>query len=814
MKRAQLSDFVGATLLLLGVTVIVAWQLQAAPVVQVLSGLPPMVMNTAICFALSGCALLVPRFPEGRYTIITSAIGCALVVLTLLIIAEHATQTTFGIDWASDQIWLVDAKRGQMSVASAIDFLLAGGVFLLLTRVDRHWVGTLVRLMVLGVGTIGVLGLSGYLVRAHLLFPSYTFSGIALHTAIGQMLLAFALRSSVVRFDHSQARMFQREDDQIAFAGATILVGVAFGAGILCFAMLEGRVQTIVAGTVSTALSQRARSIEQSIGSHELNARNAAFRPSLIRSLREIDQGRNNASNAANVRAITDGLIGLGFSGLSYYDVQGNVVASGGTFVQSPDLTVRLASLSNADLLWGDGLVIHHRIKLQDDAGIVGTLVSEQPLTEITALVQAASELGASGETRLCAAQSENLIKCFPSRFNPAVDSRPQIDALGQRVPISRALRGEQGVLTTRDYRDQNVIAAFAPVGKLGLGLVVKVDTAEIFMPIREQLETAVVLLFVFVAAGTLLLRARVRPLAKTLLQRTEEVEERTRALQKSNVELQTAMRQLVESEKLAALGSIVAGVAHELNTPLGNILLVSSTLQNHVEEFAAAHHKGALRKSSVDQFVAEVTNAAGLITMSSQRAARLVSQFKGVAIDQASNRRVRFDLAQTLDAVVESLKPSLKQSRVEIVQDVESGIMLDSFPGALEQIVINIVMNAVTHAFPDGRVGTITLAARRPSDGAVRLTISDDGCGMAPDVAPHIFEPFFTTKLGHGGNGLGLYIVHNLLTGLLGGAVTVDSGPSRGTAFHIDVPLVALQLVADSTSAARAGSSGAASNG
>ncbi len=262
------------------------------------------------------------------------------------------------------------------------------------------------------------------------------------------------------------------------------------------------------------------------------------------------------------------------------------------------------------------------------------------------------------------------------------------------------------------------------------------------------------------------------------------QVEERTRALKR-------AMRQLVESEKLVALGSIVAGVAHELNTPLGNVLMVASTLRERIELLAVDYRRGALRRSTIERFVSEAEDASALILKSTERAAKLVTQFKGVATDQASNRRMNFDLAEVIDSAVASLRPSLRHTNVSVGMEIPPGIRVDSYPGALEQVVINIIMNAVTHAFA-GNIGSVRVTALPPTDGRVKLTISDDGIGMTAEVQARIFEPFFTTKLGQGGSGLGLYIVHNLVTGILGGELTVGTAAGQGSRFYIEMPVSA----------------------
>jgi two-component system NtrC family sensor kinase len=280
--------------------------------------------------------------------------------------------------------------------------------------------------------------------------------------------------------------------------------------------------------------------------------------------------------------------------------------------------------------------------------------------------------------------------------------------------------------------------------------------------------------------------------LKRSMRDRDVQVEERTRALQKTNHDLQSAMRQLIDSEKQAALGNLVAGVAHELNTPLGNVLMVASTLAERIGQLDAEYRAGSLRKSTMDRFLSDCDDATRLILKSTERAAKLVTQFKGVAIDQSSNRRMKFDLAEVVDSAIASLKPSLKHAGVDVVTAVAAGIEIDSYPGAVEGIVINSVMNSVLHAYPEGRTGTVTVSGARDESGGVRLTVADDGCGMSVEVRSRIFEPFFTTKLGQGGSGLGLYLVHTLISGVLGGEVTVQSAPEKGTRFHFDLPLIA----------------------
>ncbi len=275
-------------------------------------------------------------------------------------------------------------------------------------------------------------------------------------------------------------------------------------------------------------------------------------------------------------------------------------------------------------------------------------------------------------------------------------------------------------------------------------------------------------------------------------------VRERTVELARANDELssaldtlQRAQGDLVRSEKLAALGSLVAGVAHELNTPIGNSVTVASTLVENSEHFAAELGKG-LKRSTLNNYVEGSRRAAELLLSNLQRAAGLVSSFKQVAVDQTSEQRRRFEVAEVVEEIMAMLHPQLRKLPIDIRRNIAPGLVLDSYPGPFGQVIANLVNNAAVHAFTDGRpLGIIQIDARSRPDG-VELVVSDDGVGIAVDHLDRIFDPFFTTRLGQGGSGLGLNIVYNIVTGVLGGRVRVDSKPGEGAAFIVTLPLAA----------------------
>jgi signal transduction histidine kinase len=251
-----------------------------------------------------------------------------------------------------------------------------------------------------------------------------------------------------------------------------------------------------------------------------------------------------------------------------------------------------------------------------------------------------------------------------------------------------------------------------------------------------------------------------------------------------ARVELRT--RELVQSEKMAALGGMVAGVAHELNTPIGNALVVASSMHDRVLEFQELVLRNELKRSTLDRFMADSLEGSELVQRSLQRASELVNSFKQVAVDQSSERQRPFGLYEVVREIVATLMPNLKKLPWQLEIDIPADIRMNSFPGSLGQVVINLVMNAALHAFTGRTEGLISVTGRQLDDETVELVFADDGVGMTPEIASRIFDPFFTTRLGQGGSGLGLAIVHQMVTQVLLGKVHVESTPNQGSRFIV----------------------------
>jgi signal transduction histidine kinase len=200
------------------------------------------------------------------------------------------------------------------------------------------------------------------------------------------------------------------------------------------------------------------------------------------------------------------------------------------------------------------------------------------------------------------------------------------------------------------------------------------------------------------------------------------------------------------------------------------------------------------LRRSSLDDFVEKSHAAAGQLVANLQRAAELIQSFKQVAVDRSHAERREFDLAEATDQIVASLRPVLKRLPLQLVVDVPQGIFMNSYPGSYGQVLTNLFLNAVVHAFPEGRTGTLTVRARPVGDQDVDIDVTDDGVGMTEEVRLRAFDPFFTTRRNHGGTGLGLHVIFNIVTQSLGGRLVVDSAPGRGATFRIRIPRHAIE--------------------
>ncbi|MBP7265043.1 MAG: HAMP domain-containing histidine kinase [Spirochaetia bacterium] len=243
----------------------------------------------------------------------------------------------------------------------------------------------------------------------------------------------------------------------------------------------------------------------------------------------------------------------------------------------------------------------------------------------------------------------------------------------------------------------------------------------------------------------------------------------------------------LVESERLALLGSMSAGVAHEVNTPLGVGVTAASHLQERVKDLRRALDSGSLEPDELGAFLSDVEDAGSILLSNIRKALDFLASFKRLAVDQGAGRVRLVRLRDYVSDVVLSLRPRLKRTRHRIDVDIPEDLHWNCDPGQLSQILTNLIVNSLNHAYREDQGGVMRIEAGMDGEW-LRLRYSDDGAGIGSSVLPRIFEPFFTTKAESGGSGLGLYILHSIVSGL-GGTVSCESQEGKGTRFTISLP-------------------------
>ena len=267
-----------------------------------------------------------------------------------------------------------------------------------------------------------------------------------------------------------------------------------------------------------------------------------------------------------------------------------------------------------------------------------------------------------------------------------------------------------------------------------------------------------------------------------------EGTEQAERDLLESMDNLDRARRYLVESEKLAALGGLVAGVAHEINTPAGIAISTASFLGDRTRDAQVQFERGGLDTQAQAQYLRDAAESARLLQSNAQRIGQLVRNFKQLGVDQITEPRRRFDLRAQIEQVLRELAPRLKAARVEVRLDMPAGVELHSYAVSLEQVISNLLINSLQHAFAHAGGGQIDIQARGDED-SVELHYSDSGPGIEPALRGRVFEPFFTTQRMAGGSGLGLYIVHQVVTRQLGGTVELVDPAWQGAHFVLRIP-------------------------
>lgn len=269
-----------------------------------------------------------------------------------------------------------------------------------------------------------------------------------------------------------------------------------------------------------------------------------------------------------------------------------------------------------------------------------------------------------------------------------------------------------------------------------------------------------------------------------------KNLEKQTRELQREIEDRKKTEKKLVQSEKMAALGDLVAGVAHEINTPLGIGVTGISFLYDSTIAFQKLFSQGEAKKSDLEKFLSESQEACQVTLTNLNRAAQLVKGFKQIAVDQSSDVKRVFEIKKYIEEILFSLHPRIKKTKHVINVDCPQKLMMDSFPGAFSQILTNLVMNSLLHGFEDMEAGQISIVVETINNSII-FHYKDNGKGMTSEQQTKLFDPFYTTKRGSGGTGLGMHLVYNLVSEKLAGEIECETAPGEGTLITISVPNV-----------------------
>ena len=526
MHAAWIGLACGSILILLGGTVLAGWFFRLPSLLQPLPGHVAMVLNTALCFFMAGLALVIPQ--SWRWCIRLQTIFGALIVLIAgMMLTEQLTNIDLGIDLHGFHAWLSDPNPtpGRMAPNTSLAFLLAGTAIILLARTRAVLAWRMIELLAFVIVLIGLTGAVGYALKLEFLYGWYQYTRMALPTAAGMIILGIGLWSRWQQSPLSRLQPIQTHH-RIIWVGGSVFFSIALIAGLGGFAIMQQRTETTLQNGLFSSLQNRSDFFNAAIQDAFNTAQLIATRPAIHRHIQKLNAEPGNAAELALLGQAAKSFLPLGFSSIKFHDQAGKELVRAGTFAKNPELAVPLPMAHPTRLLWHKGFVFEARMPMRQGENYLGTVTLQRPLDILTRMLQDTRGLGETGEMAVCARSEPGSMWCFPLRFDPEALHLPyEID--GRRLPMSYALEGKQGVITAFDYRRQNVSAAYGPIGELGLGMVVKTDTAELYQPIGDQLRWAMLLLLGLIAGGTWILHLLVLPLMRSMV----ESEERYRAV-------------------------------------------------------------------------------------------------------------------------------------------------------------------------------------------------------------------------------------------------------------------------------------------
>ena len=498
----------------MGITVMAGWLLRVAILVQINPGSVAMVFNTALCFMLTGIALGLPSLIGKPTPKLQMLIGTFIFILCTLLLIENIFDKNLAIDWAFLHGWLGDGntRPGRLAPNTAIGFMLIGALLVLRHKVKTKKMALMVQLLTISLLIIGLTGLVGYIMAPDLLFGWAVSGRMAIPTALAMIGVAIVFLLEFFHADWYQSNIYFQEDEKISFIAAAILVVVTLTAGLTGFVYQQGILENTLKENLYVILKSRVDLFNTVINQSEKNSENVAKELAMRSSLLSKRRSWSNENYGPEL----SNLLGNGIHGVALYNLDGRKLGSAGVLAHKPEIVADLHSAVPTIILWDRDLYLQIMVPVVDQGIVVARLLTEQPLNTLRQQLFDLEGLGKSDEVALCKRNGARLL-CFPEGTQHAVYSAKRYSASGRQLPMFYAVEGHSGVIAGIDYREHNVVAAYAPLAS-GLGLVVKEDTKELYSVIRDQLKAVVPVLLFLVVISILLLRSQLKPLATRLM--------------------------------------------------------------------------------------------------------------------------------------------------------------------------------------------------------------------------------------------------------------------------------------------------------
>ncbi len=514
--------------------VLTGWALKIPLLVRVREDFTGMVANTAFCFLLLGLSLCWSR--TGRASVLRNMAGAIVVVLSSGVLVESIFSISLGLDWPQWHAWLKDQNPhpGRMAPNTALAFLCAGIVTLLSPRVDSKANAVVIQVLTFLVMLLGLTGFVGYTLQLNLLYSWASLTQMALHTAVGIILLGFGLWCRWRTEHWYTSRQFFRDDEKIGIVSVVSLVVIAMAAGIAGFAGQKSGLEKALAERLPSELRHQTIIFNAALDRSFADANSIARRPNLLRLTAELAKQPDNPALRQALDSIAQSALASGSTAVSVIGVHNEVLSKQGHFVDPNKIAFAFNAPFDASLVWDGQFFAKIALPLQGPAGRIGTLHVEQPLPLINAFMMEKGGLGRTGESGMCFTHPrfQDQLSCFPQHRNPKVYIASKINAHGAPTPMALAVEGKSGMFQGLDYRGRNVIAVHGPVSANGLGMVIKQDTEELLTPIREQVLWTGPLLLTLVISGVLLLRSQIAPLTSRLMVSERAASEREERIQ------------------------------------------------------------------------------------------------------------------------------------------------------------------------------------------------------------------------------------------------------------------------------------------